>query len=122
RDGLGDSRAMREDVDKVDVVVVDAHVARGDDAVVDVGVISDVVDHVETKHRFGAGWAGATPRRSRRGLGGPAPKNRGSLPPILRTSRGPRGSRDESYASDSEDFLGTAWKAGGPRKRNTCCK
>jgi len=89
RDDVGDSRAMREDVDKVDVVVVDAHVALGDDAAVDVDLISDVIDDVNKNDDLGAGWAGATRGEAGRVLGGPAPKNRGSLPPILRSSRGP---------------------------------
>ena len=70
-------------------MVDDADVARGDDAVVDVDVISDVVDRVDTKHGFGAGWAGATRGAAERALGGPAPENRGSLPPTLRSPRVP---------------------------------
>ena len=55
----------------------------------DIEVAVEVVSDVDSC----AGWAGATPRRSREGLGGPAPKNRGSLPPNLRPPRGPQGAR-----------------------------
>jgi hypothetical protein len=65
--------------------VVDADVALFDDAAVDVDVISYVVDEVDRKVRFSAVWAGAARGGAGRVLGGPAPKNRGSLPPKLRS-------------------------------------
>ncbi len=66
-------------------MAVDADVALDDDAGVDVGLAMDVVDEVDTKDGFGAVWAGATRGGAERVLGGPAPKNRGSLPPKLRS-------------------------------------
>ena len=65
--------------------MLDADVAFDDDATVDIDLVNDVVDEVDTKHGFGAGWAGATRGGAETVLGGPAPQNRGSLPPNLRS-------------------------------------
>src|SRR5690606_17081578 len=52
----------------------------------------DNVDVLNERLRC-AGWAGATRGGAGRGLGEPAPKNRGSLPPILRPSGAPKADR-----------------------------
>jgi len=79
--GHGLSSSVEGD-DIVEVVVVDADVALGDDAAVDAGVSSNVVDDVDAKSGFSAGWAGATRAQLEGGWADQRPKTGGrSRPP-----------------------------------------